>query len=99
MSFYVVLFLFLDEDSQKDIPVISLPIIDSVRPRPSHLPLSFPEDLASRLLHAHGNPPGWWVGQFLRYLTRPQPSLAKELDDMLKKHKFKHPIVGYAILL
>lgn len=47
-----------------------------------------------RLLRANGNPAAWWLGQLLRYLLRPQPSLVKELDSALHNHKFKHPIVG-----
>lgn len=33
---------------QANAQVVSLPIIDGVRPRPPHLPLSFPEEFADK---------------------------------------------------
>uniref|UniRef100_A0A1L8E233 Alpha-(1,6)-fucosyltransferase n=1 Tax=Nyssomyia neivai TaxID=330878 RepID=A0A1L8E233_9DIPT len=77
--------------------VITLPIIDSLHPRPEHLPLAIPADLAPRLTRIHGDPFVWWVGQFLKYLLRPQPSTQKMLDTGIKNLGFKNPIVGVHI--
>lgn len=74
--------------------VVSLPIIDSLSPRPEFLPLSIPEDLAPRIMRIHGDPIVWWIGQFLKYLLRPQPNTKQMLRDYEEKLGFKRPIVG-----
>ena len=76
--------------------VISLPIIDSISPRPPFLPLAIPEDLAPRLIRLHGDPIVWWVGQFLKYLLRPQDDTAAMMQEAITNIGFKRPIVGYA---
>lgn len=80
-----------------NIQVISLPIIDSLSPRPPYLPLSIPEDLAPRIIRIHGDPIVWWIGQFLKYLLRPQPDISKMLADYKEKLGFRKPIVGVHI--
>ncbi|XP_060867737.1 alpha-(1,6)-fucosyltransferase [Metopolophium dirhodum] len=77
--------------------VITLPIIDSINPRPPFLPLALPEDLAPRLNVLHGDPVVWWIGQFLKYMLRPQPATSNKLDEYAKKVKFQKPIVGVHI--
>lgn len=74
--------------------VVSLPIIDSLSPRPAYLPLSIPEDLSARITRIHGDPIVWWVGQFLKYLLRPQPNIKQMLGEYEEKLGFKKPIVG-----
>ncbi|GLH09932.1 Alpha-(1,6)-fucosyltransferase [Gryllus bimaculatus] len=75
--------------------VVDLPIIDSLSPRPPYLPLSVPADLAPRLSRLHGNPFVWWVGQFLKYMLRPQTSISTLLQESAHKLGFEKPIVGY----
>uniref|UniRef100_A0A098LYK6 Alpha-(1,6)-fucosyltransferase n=2 Tax=Colubroidea TaxID=34989 RepID=A0A098LYK6_9SAUR len=82
------------EMNDKNVQVIELPIVDSLHPRPPYLPLAIPEDLADRLIRVHGDPPVWWVSQFVKYLIRPQPLLEKEIEEATRKLGFKHPIVG-----
>lgn len=77
-----------------DTQIIDLPIIDNVRPRPAALPLSIPKDLSERLIRLHGNPSVWWIGQFLKYLLRPQENLAKFLAIAENKIDFNAPIIG-----
>lgn len=77
-----------------DIQVLTLPIIDSISPRPPFLPLAIPEDLAPRLSRIHGDPIVWWVGQFLKYLLRPQEKTAAFLQEAITNMGFKRPIVG-----
>ncbi|KAL9877974.1 alpha-(1,6)-fucosyltransferase 8 isoform 3-T3 [Glossina fuscipes fuscipes] len=77
-----------------DSQVLVLPIIDSLVPRPPYLPLSIPEDLASRLRRLHGDPIVWWVGQFLKYLLRPQKSIKNFLVSGATKLGWSKPIVG-----
>jgi len=79
---------------QYNTQVISLPIIDSLNPRPGYLPLAIPADLAPRLVRLHGDPIVWWIGQFLKYLLKPQPSTQRMLDDGIERLGFKKPIVG-----
>jgi len=74
--------------------VITLPIIDSLNPRPSYLPLAIPADLAPRLTRLHGEPIVWWIGQFIKYLLRPQPKTQELLDNSIDKLHFQKPIVG-----
>ncbi|XP_065201965.1 alpha-(1,6)-fucosyltransferase [Planococcus citri] len=77
--------------------VVSLPIIDSLSPRPPYLPLSIPEDLSARIIRIHGDPIVWWVGQFLKYLLRPQSNIKRMLSEYEEKLGFKKPIVGVHI--
>uniref|UniRef100_H2ZNX0 Alpha-(1,6)-fucosyltransferase n=1 Tax=Ciona savignyi TaxID=51511 RepID=H2ZNX0_CIOSA len=77
--------------------VINLPIIDGVMSRPPYLPLGIPEDLSERLLRLHGNPSVWWVGQFMRYLLRPQPWLETEINGAIQGIGSNEPIVGIQV--
>lgn len=77
--------------------VVDLPIIDSLNPRPAHLPLAIPADLAPRLKRLHGEPIVWWVGQFLKYLLRMQPETETIIEAGMHKLGFKNPIVGVHI--
>lgn len=74
--------------------VLTLPIIDSLSPRPPFLPLTIPEDLAPRLIRLHGDPIVWWVGQILKYLLRPQSATSQLLQEAITNMGFKRPIVG-----
>ncbi|KAH8270981.1 hypothetical protein KR044_007522 [Drosophila immigrans] len=74
--------------------VLVLPIIDSLMPRPPYLPLAVPEDLAPRLKRLHGDPIVWWVGQFLKYLLRPQTSTRDFLNSGMRNLGWQRPIVG-----
>lgn len=75
-------------------PVVELPIIDSVQPRPPFLPLAVPADLAPRLVRLHGNPSLWWVSHVLGFLVRPQASLQRFLDQAATDMGFRGPVVG-----
>ncbi|XP_078492262.1 alpha-(1,6)-fucosyltransferase-like [Ciona intestinalis] len=77
--------------------VVNLPIIDGVANRPPYLPLGIPDDLSERLLRLHGNPSVWWVGQFMRYLLRPQAWLDTEVNEAMKGIDFNDPIVGIQV--
>ncbi|KAL5009035.1 hypothetical protein ScPMuIL_014616 [Solemya velum] len=77
-----------------NVQVVELPIIESLHPRPDCLPLSIPADLAPRLMRLHGDPSVWWIGQFVKYLTRPQPHLKDDIERVKQKLDFGNPIVG-----
>ncbi|XP_075155715.1 alpha-(1,6)-fucosyltransferase 8 [Haematobia irritans] len=77
-----------------DSQVVVLPIIDSLMSRPPYLPLAIPEDLAPRLKRLHSEPIVWWVGQFLKYLLRPQKGTKAFLETSMEKLGWKKPIVG-----
>lgn len=80
-----------------NIQVLSVPIIDSLNPRPPFLPLAIPADLAPRLMKLHGDPIAWWIGQFLKYILKPQPETREMLENGRTKLGFKKPIVGVHI--
>ncbi|KAF2880167.1 hypothetical protein ILUMI_26005, partial [Ignelater luminosus] len=90
----------INEEDSTDWPgdahsqVLNLPLINSILPRPSYLPLAIPEDLAPRLIRLHGNPFVWWVGQILKYVYRPQEKTAAFLQNATANLSFKRPLVG-----
>jgi len=67
---------------------------DGIKPKPVHIPLSVPQDIAPRLKRLHGNPGAWWVGQFVKYIFRPQDWLKSKLDEYEMQVGFDQPIVG-----
>ena len=77
-----------------DVRVVELPIIDSLQPRPPYVPQMIPTDIADKLIHFHGAPFVWWVGQFFKYLLRPQPALSDDIRKLTKSLGFRNPIVG-----
>lgn len=40
----------------------------------------------------------WWIGQFLHFILRPQPSVKQMLDKYAEEMHFDKPIVGYVTL-
>lgn len=83
--------------AHSSVQVVTLPIIDSLNPKPPQLPLAIPKDLAPRLIKLHGDPIVWWIGQIIKYILRPQPQTEKLLKDSIKRLNFKKPIVGLHI--
>ncbi|EAA01061.5 AGAP001888-PA [Anopheles gambiae str. PEST] len=79
---------------QSNTQVLTLPIIDSLNPRPPYLPLAIPADLAPRLMKLHGDPIVWWIGQFLKYLLKPTGETQQMLENGIERLGFKKPIVG-----
>ena len=51
----------------------------SVNPRPAYLPPAIPADLSERIQRLHGDPIVWWIGQFIKYMLRPQSHLKAAL--------------------
>jgi glycoprotein 6-alpha-L-fucosyltransferase len=78
----------------KSTPVLEIPIIDSINPRPQYLPPAIPRDLADRIMRIHGDPIVWWVSRFLKYLLRPQSETAQMLEEGEKDIGLVKPIVG-----
>lgn len=74
--------------------VLVFPLVDNATPRTPYLPMAIPEDLAPRLKRLHGDPIVWWVGQFLKYLLRPQQGTKEFLESGMAKLGWKKPIVG-----
>ncbi|XP_033097158.1 alpha-(1,6)-fucosyltransferase-like isoform X2 [Anneissia japonica] len=81
-------------ESMESIQVVDLPIVDGLHPKPDFLPLAVPADLAKDLVHLHGHPIVWWIGQVLKYILRPSKLLQQHIEEMEGKHNFEHPIVG-----
>ncbi|XP_053381464.1 alpha-(1,6)-fucosyltransferase-like [Mercenaria mercenaria] len=74
--------------------VVQLPRNFHVFDRPMYLPKSIPEDLAEEITRVHKNPSGWWIGQFLVYLTRQNQGLKSFIEQNIRNLGFRHPIVG-----
>ncbi|XP_025420415.1 alpha-(1,6)-fucosyltransferase-like isoform X2 [Sipha flava] len=74
--------------------IVQLPIIDDVHPKPRLLPPVLPDDFASRLNVLHGDPMVWWIGQFLKFIFLPQPTISNIFDECAEKMKFQNPTVG-----
>lgn len=81
----------------ENVQVLTIPIIDSLNPRPPFLPLAIPADLAPRLTKLHGDPIAWWIGQFLKFILKPQPDTKAMLENGRQKLGFRKPIVGIHI--
>lgn len=78
-----------------DAQVLSMPIVDFLKPRPDFLPVAIPTDVADRLEKVHGEPQIWWVGQFVSYILRPQPQTKAMIDEAKEKSGINsHPVVG-----
>ena len=55
---------------------------------------TIPEDLAARLKRFHGRPYIWWLGQFVKYMTRPTDEFRADLQNTTQRIGFTNPIVG-----
>ncbi|KAL3873263.1 hypothetical protein ACJMK2_036400 [Sinanodonta woodiana] len=67
---------------------------NDMRINADYLPLAVPDDIADRLLRFHGDPPAWWIGQFVKYLFKFQPSTQKAIEEGIKKLNWTTPIAG-----
>ena len=78
----------------EDAEVVLLPPLAVHDPRPDYMPLAIPDDIAPPLMRLHGHPIGWWFGQMLKYLFRPQPELRELIENAKRSLGFQKPIVG-----
>lgn len=82
----------------QDVQVLNLtlpePQDSSSRLRPRFIPVVLPEDLARRINVLHGDPAVWWIGQFFKYLLRPQSWTSETFDAYADRVRFQKPIVG-----
>ncbi|XP_029342404.1 alpha-(1,6)-fucosyltransferase-like [Acyrthosiphon pisum] len=76
-----------------------LPTSDNADKHLNHLylPVVLPEDLAERINVLHGDPAVWWIGQFFKYIFRPQPFITNAFNEFAKRVRFQKPIVGLHI--
>ena len=74
--------------------VVSVPIIESISPRPPQLPQAIPRDLADMLFTFHGHPFVWFAAQFLKYLMRPNSELSAFYQKKREAMNIKKPYVG-----
>jgi glycoprotein 6-alpha-L-fucosyltransferase len=58
------------------------------------MPMAITEDLSERLIHLHGHTYVWFIGQFMKYLLRPQPWLSQFIEEKYITLGFQTPIVG-----
>ena len=75
------------EESEEDL-IVELPNEDFPK-RPTS-PAVVPKRIRKQVEIFHGNPSLWWVGQFIRFLWKPN----KEMRRKIEKIEIKHPIVG-----
>lgn len=59
-------------------------------------PFAFPAEFAPTLLKMHPDPPVFWIGIFMQYLMRYQPSVQDHIDTVVKALNFNkdQPIAG-----
>lgn len=81
---HFVLFWCPIQQQQVPVPFVGYPCV-AARKQESSL---------FRLLALHGNPPVWWVGQFIWYLMRYQDEFRKDLDTSGRRLNFTPPCVG-----
>ena len=74
--------------------IASLPVIDSIYPKPAQLPQAVPRDLADKIIKFHEVPFVWWVGQICAFLFRYQPLMKERINEKKRRIGFKSPIVG-----
>ena len=58
------------------------------------MPMAIPADLSQRLIHLHGHPFVWFIGQLAKYFLRPQPWLTEFMKKNEDTIHFQRPIVG-----
>ena len=75
------------EESKEDL-IVELPHGD-IPKRPTS-PAVIPDPIRSQVEIFHGNPTVWWLGQFIRFLWKPNEAVRKEIATI----EIKHPIVG-----
>jgi len=75
------------EESKNDL-IVEIPQAD-IPKRPTSVE-KIPDWLREQVEVFHGKPPVWWIGQFIRFLWKPNQGVRKEFE----KIKMKHPIVG-----
>ena len=71
--------------------------IAPMRPTSPFLPCSVPSDIADDLIKFHRHPCAWWVGQFVKYLLRPNANFASSLNSHLKDAFRQRPVGGIHI--
>lgn len=83
-------------DPQDPVQVLHVPVTNQIVPKPDYLlTVAIPEDLSHRLIRVHEDPSVWWLGQFMKYLLRPQPATQVLVDERMEKSQLKAgPIVG-----
>jgi glycoprotein 6-alpha-L-fucosyltransferase len=55
--------------------------------------VAFPSDLLEPF-RSHGDPFAWWVGQFVKYVTRPNDALIHAIERRRNLIGFQSPVVG-----
>jgi glycoprotein 6-alpha-L-fucosyltransferase len=74
--------------------LVEISLINNTDPRNDFMPMAIPEDLSERLIHLHGYPFVWFMGQLIKYLLRPQSWLSEFMEKKYEAIKFQTPIVG-----
>ena len=82
------------EQYNRNDQVVLLPIVDGLNNRPPYLPLGIPEDISEKIIQLQSDPSAWWVGQFAKYLWRPQQWLLDDMAETRRKLNIEKPIVG-----
>ncbi len=67
------------------------------RPTSTFLPCAIPRDIADDLLTFHNHPCAWWVGQFVKFLLRPNSKYNSTLSTLFKAAFKQRPVVGVHI--
>ena len=80
------------EESKDDL-IVELPHGDFSK-RPTS-PAILPDHIQKQGEIFHSNPSIWWLGQFVRFLWKPNEEIRKDLENI----KVQHPVVGLVNLI
>jgi glycoprotein 6-alpha-L-fucosyltransferase len=78
-------------------PVVRIPTIGEIYPRPDFLPPAIPRDLSERIIRLHGNPHLWWISQMVRYILRATSKTESYWRKKMERLKIENPFVGIQV--
>jgi len=68
------------EESIKAAPVVDLPMVEVLDPRPRFLPAAVPESIYNLIKCCHTKPDVWFIGQLASFIVRPNSRVLKQLQ-------------------
>lgn len=86
--------LFLADDAfNPRVKVVRLPL--TIQHLPGFMPQAISSNLFNDVIQFHKRPFLWWIGQLIKYATRPQLWLREKIEKIKIEIGFENPIVGY----
>jgi glycoprotein 6-alpha-L-fucosyltransferase len=67
---------------ENSVPVLRIPLLSKIVPRPRFVPAAIPRDLSERLTKFHGQPSIWWISKLSHFIFRAKPETEKMLEEV-----------------